>query len=103
MIRSLPDLDFDPEGLTRLCQKWRIAELAVFGSAARGEMRPDSDIDLMVEFEPGSPWSAWGLVDLKRDFEELFGRPIDLVEKGTIRNPYRLKSIERDLRVVYAT
>ena len=84
------------------CGRWKIRELAIFGSAARGEMRADSDIDLMVEFAAGETWDLLDLVDMKLELERIVGRPVDLVEKGTIRNPFRLKSIERDLTVVYA-
>ena len=84
------------------CGRWKIRELAIFGSAARGEMRGDSDIDLMVEFAAGETWDLLDLVDMKLELERIVGRPVDLIEKGTIRNPFRLKSIERDLTVVYA-
>ena len=96
------DLAFDREALRRLCERWRIVELAVFGSAARGEMRPDSDIDLMITFAVGAGWSLWDLVELREELAALFGRPVDLVESGSIRNPFRRRSIERDLTPIYA-
>lgn len=102
MIRSLPQLDFDAERLAALCQRWQIAELAVFGSAARGEMRPDSDVDLMVEFDASARWTLWDFVSLKDELEELLRHPVDLVEKGTVKNPFRRRTIERDLTTVYA-
>jgi predicted nucleotidyltransferase len=84
------------------CAKWRIVELALFGSAARGELRPDSDIDVMLAFEPDAPWSLLDLAWMKRELEDMMSRSVVLVEKGTIRNPYRLRSINRDLTVLYA-
>ena len=69
----------------------------VFGSAARvSDFAPDhSDVDLLVEFTPGSQGSSWGqFFELKERLEALLERPVDLVEAGAIRNPYILASIE---------
>ena len=90
------------EDTAEFCRRWRIRELAVFGSAARGELRPDSDIDVMVEFEPEAQLGLLQLVRIKHELEDAIGRPVDVIEKGTIRNPYRKASIERDLTIVYA-
>ena len=65
-------------------------------------MRPDSDIDVMVEFEPDAELGLFELVRLKQELEDAIGREVDVIEKGTIRNPYRKASIERDLTVVFA-
>lgn len=102
MIRSLPQLEFDAERLVALCNRWQVAELAVFGSAARGQLRPDSDIDLMVQLRPGAPWGIKQFLGLKDELEDVFGRRVDLVRRGVIKNPFRLKTIERDLVVLYA-
>ena len=56
----------------------------------------------MVEFAQGAKIGLWDLVRLQRELRELLGRDVDLVEKGTILNPYRRTAIERDLTVVYA-
>ncbi len=79
-----------------------MTELAVFGSVARGTSRPDSDVDLLVRFQPGAPWSTLDLVDLREELVGLFGRRIDLVEESAVRNPYRRASILRDKSVLYA-
>jgi predicted nucleotidyltransferase len=102
MIRELPQLDFNAAELESLCQRWQILELWVFGSAARNEMRPDSDVDLMVAFANGDPWSLWDFPALQDELAEVFGRQVDLMEKGPIRNPYRRRSIEQDLTLLYA-
>ncbi len=100
------ELSLDPavnaDALAEYCRRWKIRELAIFGSAARGEMRADSDVDVMVEFAAGELWDLLDLVEMKLDLERIVGRPVDLVEKGTIRNPFRLESIKRDLTVLYA-
>lgn len=90
------------EVLADICRRWRVAELAVFGSVARGAPRPDSDVDLLVTFRPDAPWSTLDLVDLREELVKLFGRRVDLVEEIAIRNPYRKASILRDKSVLYA-
>jgi predicted nucleotidyltransferase len=99
---TLERLGIDPERIAEFCRKWKIVRLEVFGSAARGEMRPDSDIDFMATFAPEAPWGLWEFVDMRDELREIVGRNADLVETGAIRNPYRLRSIERDLTQVYA-
>ena len=78
-----------------------MTEFAVFGSVARGTSRPDSDVDLLVRFQPGAPRSTLDLVDLREELVGLFGRRIDLVEESAVRNPYRRASILRDKSVLY--
>lgn len=88
--------------LAALARRYHIKQLALFGSAARDELKPDSDIDLMIEFEPGQAPSLWAAQDLQEDFTRLFGgRRVDIVPPEILRNPYRRRSIERDLRVLY--
>lgn len=53
------------ESLARLCRRWRIAELSLFGSVARGTAKADSDVDLLATFESDAPWSTLDLVDLR--------------------------------------
>jgi predicted nucleotidyltransferase len=89
------------QDLAAFCRRWKVAELYLFGSGARGELREDSDLDFMVEFLPREHWNAWDFVDMREELMRLVGRPVDLVEKGTIENPFRRASIERDLVVVY--
>ncbi len=82
--------------LADVCRRWRMNELAVFGSVARGTSRPDSDVDLLVSFQPGAPWSSLDLLDLREELVGLFGRRVDLVEESALRNPYRKASILKD-------
>jgi len=60
-----------------LCQEYGIAELSVFGSVARGDTRPDSDVDLLYVRVPGNDLSM-SYFALQDDLEKLFGRPVDL-------------------------
>jgi len=88
--------------LQELVQRYHIHRLALFGSAARGELKPGSDIDLLVEFESGQAPSLWTTQELQDDFSQLFGgRPVDISPPEILRNPYRKRTIERDLKVLY--
>jgi uncharacterized protein len=91
-----------PDRLETLCRRWKIRELSLFGSAARDEVRPDSDIDLLVEYESDADWSLLDVARLQRELSELFGRPVYLVRERNVTNPYRLTTIKRDRRALYA-
>lgn len=91
-----------PDELEALCRRWKIAKLILFGSQARGDARPDSDVDLLVEYTPDADWSLFDVARLHRELAELFGRPVDLVRERNITNPYRLATIKRDRRLLYA-
>lgn len=90
------------ERLAALCKRWKIRELSLFGSAARGEARADSDIDLLVEFEPDPGWSLFDMAQLRAEAEELFGRKVDVVQERLIRGERRRRSILRDKTRLYA-
>jgi predicted nucleotidyltransferase len=88
--------------LSALCRKYHVRRLGLFGSAARGELAPESDVDLLIEFEPGKAPSLWAEPEMREAFSALFGgRRVDLVPPEVLQNPYRRKSILRDLRVLY--
>lgn len=88
--------------LPEFCRKWQIEKLWVFGSAARGDDRPGSDIDLLVTFLPGATTSTWDWPDMIDELSEIFGREIDLLSEGILRNPFRREAILRDRELLYA-
>ncbi len=96
------NLHLDPSSLKEFCQKWRIRELSLFGSALRDDFTPESDLDFLVSFEPGMPLDIDNLLDMKEELEAYFGRPVDLVEKESLRNPWRKYEILRTRQVLYA-
>jgi predicted nucleotidyltransferase len=95
-------IDISEEQLIGFCRKWKVKELSLFGSVLRDDFGPDSDIDVLVTFEPDAPWSLWDLMEMKEELEVLFGRTIDLVEKEALRNPWRKREILNTYKVVYA-
>ena len=76
--------------------------MEIFGSAARDELRPDSDLDVMLTFAPEARWSLYDFVDMQDELTQIFRRDVDIVESGTVNNPYRARTIARDLQLVYA-
>jgi len=93
------------ERIASFCRKWKIAELALFGSVLRDDFRQESDVDVLVTFSPDSDWGVEHLLDMKDELEALFGRPVDLVEKRLVeesRNYIRRKHILSHLETVYA-
>ncbi len=85
--------EVDREALAALCQRHGIRRLALFGSAARGEIRPDSDVDLLVEFEPGRPVGL-RFVTVADELAELLGRPVDLNTAGFLSPHFRDRVLE---------
>lgn len=95
-------LDYSQEDLLQLVKRYHIRHLSLFGSAARGELGPDSDIDLLVEFEEGKEPSLGGMVEIQDAFEALFGRQVDVATPTILNNPYRRRAIEKDMKELYA-
>jgi uncharacterized protein len=69
-----------PQAVSEICEQYHVRRLCLFGSALRGELRPESDVDLLVEYESVFTPSFFKLVPLARNLSPFFdGRPIDLV------------------------
>ena len=97
-----PSLRLDKDELTKFCRKWRIRELSIFGSALRDDFGPESDLDFLVSFEPETSIDLFDLIEMKDELESFYGRPIDLVEKEALRNPWRKREILRTRELIYA-
>lgn len=95
-------LGVDPGRIDAFCRKWRIRELSLFGSALREDFRPDSDVDLLVVFEPPNPWTLWDFIDMREELEQMFSRRVDLLSKKALKNPFRREEILRTQQVIYA-
>lgn len=92
--------------LAEICKRYKISEIALFGSALRDDFTESSDIDLLVEFKPDSGITLFNIVDLKDEFEKLFGREVDIVPKNAVkrsRNYLRKKAILENYKVIYAS
>ncbi len=87
--------------IEQFCLRWRIVELAIFGSALTDEFADESDVDILVSFAPNATCSLLDWVDMTDELKAMFGRPVDLVEKEGLRNPFRRRAILSSAEVVY--
>ena len=94
----------DHHRIAEFCEKWGIAEFSLFGSVLREDFRPDSDVDVLVRFAPGT---IWGLLDIGRmegELKSILGREVDLVRREAIersKNYIRRKHILSSVETVY--
>jgi len=103
MYQTRNNIQIPRNVLNAICRRYQVRKLSLFGSAVRDDFKPDSDIDILVEFEPGQAPGFGGLVDLQNQLSDLFGgRDVDLVTKSILNNPYRKKSVLKDLQTLYA-
>lgn len=96
------EIEFDHDELAAFCRKWRIRELSIFGSALRDDFGPESDLDFLVSFESDVSLTIDSLLEMKDELEARFRRPVDLVEKEALRNPWRKHEILNTRKVIYA-
>jgi predicted nucleotidyltransferase len=87
--------------LAEVCRRYEVKELAIFGSATRGDMRPDSDIDIVVEFQTNARVGLLKFESLCEELEELLGRRVDLVTKRGLKPQVR-PHVLREAQLVYA-
>ena len=80
-----PGMEIRDETLAALCRKHGVLRLEAFGSVLRDDFRPDSDIDLLVEFDPHAEVGLLAFGALKRALETLLGREVDLVPRGGLK------------------
>jgi predicted nucleotidyltransferase len=97
-MSTLPKVDV--RRLHAICSRYGIAELYVFGSAARGELSSDSDVDVLYVLRPGSRL-GWEIEDLNQELTELFGRTVDLVSKRSL-HPLLRETVLTQSRALYA-
>src|SRR4030043_1699980 len=99
-IKIKSNLEIPRGQIEAFCRKWKIKEFALFGSVLREDFRPDSDIDVLVSFEPDGGITFDNRVEMLDELAEIFGRTVDLVEKDAIRNPFRRHDILTTREVV---
>lgn len=95
-------IDIPKDKIGEFCRRWRIKELAIFGSALRDDFRPDSDVDMLVVFEDTAPWGLFDLMRAEEELGQILERKVDLVEKNAVRNPFRRHHILTHHEVIYA-
>ena len=102
---ALP-IELPMEKVTEFCHKWQVTEFTLFGSVLRDDFRPDSDIDIMVEFDPAACPTFSTLDRMEAELKIIFNRDIDLITRQGIassRNYLRRHEILSSAQVIYAT
>lgn len=79
-----PSVPIDRRKVAEFCRRWKITELALFGSVLRDDFRPGSDIDLLVTFAPDADWSLLDHVTMEEELSNILGRKIDLVSRRAV-------------------
>jgi predicted nucleotidyltransferase len=77
-------LGIGDDAMTEFCRKWKITEVALFGSALRDDFAPESDIDLLVKFAPDAPWGLFDLIHAEDELKQLLGRDVDLIDRQAV-------------------
>ena len=91
-----------PQGkIVDFCRRHHIRRLAIFGSALRDDFRPDSDVDILVEFEPGHIPGLFGMARLERELSALLGRKVDLRTPEDLSRYFR-DEVLKEAEVQYA-
>jgi predicted nucleotidyltransferase len=98
-------IPIDRDKIATFCQRWKIAELALFGSVLRDDFGPESDVDVLVGFAPNAEWSLWDHVAMEEELSGLLGRQVDLVTRRSVErseNWIRRKAILSSAEPLYA-
>ena len=97
-------ITFDHDKLADFCRRWKVSELAAFGSVLRDDFRADSDIDMIVGFSPDADWSLLEHIAMQDELTAILGRRVDLVTRRAVersRNWIRRKAILESVQPVY--
>jgi predicted nucleotidyltransferase len=98
MIR--PHLDLPRDKITAFCKKYLIRKLSLFGSVLRDDFRPDSDVDVLVEFEPQARISYFDLAEMQIELEQIVGRAVDIGTPDML-SKYIRKQVLESMHVIY--
>ncbi len=91
--------------IVAFCERWQVAELALFGSVLRADFGPGSDIDVLVSFDPGTRHTLFDMIRMEGELGEVFDRKVDLVERAGVeqsRNYIRRRAILQSAETIYA-
>src|SRR5665213_2201470 len=97
----MPGIELPDTAIADICRIHQVRELSLFGSAARGEMGPDSDFDLLVDFLPDARPGLLGIAAMRRELSTLLGRRVDLAVKPALKPLVRV-GVLADARLIYA-
>lgn len=96
-----PKIAIPMDALADICRGYHVRELALFGSVLRDDFRADSDVDVLVEFEPGARVGFLEMAGLQEELMALLGRPIDIVSKPGL-HPLLRAGVLDSAEILYA-
>jgi len=91
--------------IAKFCRRWKIRELALFGSALRDDFRPDSDLDILVTFAEDAEWSLFDHIQMQHELQAALRRSIDLISRRAVersQNWLRRQEILNTARVLFS-
>jgi uncharacterized protein len=103
---KLNDIELPLEQIRDFCDRWQVNEFSLFGSVLREDFRPDSDIDVMVQFDPQAYPTFFTLEQMEAELQTMFERKVDLITRQGIensRNYLRRHEILSSAKVIYGT
>jgi predicted nucleotidyltransferase len=100
---NLGKIAIEDQAFFSIIKKHDIKSLSIFGSSLRDDFNEESDIDILIEYTHPKEKSLFDLIDLQLEFEDITGRKIDIVEKDSVKNPYKSKEINATARLLYAS
>ena len=99
--KGMENLQIPRKKLRMFCEQYQVRRLALFGSVARGEAQPNSDVDFLITFQPGIQVGFLTLGRMQRELAEMFHRPVDLVPQDGLK-PVIRESVLAEAREIYA-
>lgn len=100
-----PEITLPKMAIDLFCQRWKVAELALFGSVLREDFGASSDVDVLVSFAADAHWTLFDLVRMEGELKAIVGRDVDLLERPAVErseNYIRRRNILSSLEVIYA-
>lgn len=97
-------IDIPEAEIAEFCRRWKMTELALFGSVLRDDFGPESDVDVLVSFDPKASWTYFQVFDMRDELERLLGRRIDILTRDSVErhhNPWLKHSILSNALILY--
>ena len=100
-----PAIEIPANEIAALCNRWRVLELALFGSVLRDDFGPESDVDVLVSFDSGVRHTLLDIAQMQDELSAALGREADLVERAAVEqspNYIRRQAILQSAETIYA-
>ena len=100
-----PGIEIPSDAIADLCNRWQVLELARFGSVLRDDFGPESDVDVLVRFDPGARHTLLDIVQMQDELSATLGRKADLIERIAVEqspNYIRRRAILQCAETIYA-